>query len=137
MTLPLEIEEPGPAPDEPSGRMRTNYLTTQNPCASMPSATLNLLRKFSSATAAVSSTICASEKCARTRAKSSSPTFWPVMVIASAYVERRLLALVEERAGRGRGDLARSSSSVAPACIPRDALMSIQNGQPLIRATRR
>src|SRR5438128_12516700 len=31
-----------------------NYLSTQNPWASMPSATLNLLRKFSSAIAAVS-----------------------------------------------------------------------------------
>src|SRR3989442_4545749 len=40
-----------------------NYLSTQNPWASMPSATLNLLRKFSSAIAAVSSTICASLKC--------------------------------------------------------------------------
>jgi hypothetical protein len=28
-------------------------------------------------------------------------------------------------------------SSDAPACIPRDALMSIQNGHPLMRATRR
>lgn len=36
------------------------YRSTQNPWASMPRATLNLLRKFSSATAAVSSTTCAS-----------------------------------------------------------------------------
>ena len=39
-----------------------NYLITQNPCASTPSGTLNLLRKFSSATAAVSSTSCGSVK---------------------------------------------------------------------------
>ena len=38
------------------------YFIWQNPCASMPSAVLNLLRKFSSATAAVSSTISASVK---------------------------------------------------------------------------
>lgn len=38
------------------------YLITQNPCASTPSGTLNLLRKFSSATAAVSSTSCGSVK---------------------------------------------------------------------------
>ena len=37
-----------------------SYRRIQNPWASMPSAVLNLLRKFSSATAAVSSTICAS-----------------------------------------------------------------------------
>ena len=33
--------------------------------------------------------------------------------------------------------ISRTLSSSAPACIPRDALMSIQKGQPLIRATRR
>src|SRR5947199_122584 len=49
-----------------------NYLSTQNPWASMPSATLNLLRKFSSAIAAVSSTICASLKWRRSRPWSSS-----------------------------------------------------------------
>ena len=38
------------------------YFIWQNPCASMPSAVLNLLRKFSSATAAVSPTISASVK---------------------------------------------------------------------------
>ena len=37
--------------------MLADYLMTQNPCASIPSATLNFERKFSSATAAVSSTI--------------------------------------------------------------------------------
>ena len=42
--------------------MRANYLITQNPCASTPSGTLNLLRKFSTATAAVSSTSWASVK---------------------------------------------------------------------------
>ena len=41
--------------------MLANYLMTQNPCASMPRATLNFERKFSSAIAAVSSTICGSE----------------------------------------------------------------------------
>ena len=40
----------------------TFYLITQNPCASTPSGTLNLLRKFSTATAAVSSTSWASVK---------------------------------------------------------------------------
>jgi hypothetical protein len=47
------------------GLMQRNYpsrLTWQNPCASIPSAVLNLLRKFSSAMAAVSSTTSASVK---------------------------------------------------------------------------
>src|SRR6185369_9559740 len=38
------------------------YLITQKPCASIPRGTFSLLRKFSSATAAVSSTTCASSK---------------------------------------------------------------------------
>jgi len=52
----------------PLGRARSqtempcNYLSTQKPCASTPSGTLNLLRKFSMATAAVSSTNWASVK---------------------------------------------------------------------------
>src|SRR3972149_6381514 len=58
---------------------------TQKPCDSTPSGTLNLLRKFSSATTAVSSTICASSKWARSRANSSSLARWPVMVMASAH----------------------------------------------------
>src|SRR5262245_34024077 len=45
--------------------MLPNYPITQNPCASTPRGTLNLLRKFSRATAAVSSTICDSLKCER------------------------------------------------------------------------
>src|SRR5207244_6861974 len=56
----------------------------QKPWLSMPRATLNLLRKFSRAAAAVSSTTCASEKCRRASANSSSVTFWPVIVMASA-----------------------------------------------------
>src|SRR5207244_11000383 len=47
---------------------------TQNPCASIPRGTLNLLRKFSRATAAVSSTIWPSSKMVLRRAKSSSLT---------------------------------------------------------------
>ena len=46
---------------------------------------MNFERKFSSATAAVSSTICASLKWLRSRAQSSSVTFSPVIVMRSAY----------------------------------------------------
>src|SRR5215472_1167235 len=48
--------------------------TMQKPCASTPSGTVYLLRKFSSATAAVSSTICASLKCFFSSAKKASST---------------------------------------------------------------
>src|SRR6185503_8265353 len=44
----------------PPVRCNPCYLMRQKPCASIPSGTLNLLRKFSSATAAVSSTTWAS-----------------------------------------------------------------------------
>ncbi len=60
---------------------RLNYArfrSRQNPCDSTPSAGLNLLRKFSSAIAAVSSTICGSLKCCLIRAKRASSTFCPV-----------------------------------------------------------
>ena len=57
-------EDAGQAADESTSVHKpprlTGYLMMQKPCASMPSGTLNLLRKFSSATAAVSSTIWAS-----------------------------------------------------------------------------
>src|SRR5262249_10623459 len=49
--------------------------TMQKPWASMPSDGLNLLRKFSSATAAVSSTIWASVKCCLSSAKKVSSTW--------------------------------------------------------------
>lgn len=48
--------------------------TTQKPCASMPKVGLNLLRKFSKAIAAVSSTICGSVNCFLSSAKNASST---------------------------------------------------------------
>jgi len=45
---------------------------------------LNLLEQFSQATIAVSSTICSSSKCRRSRSNSSSGISCPVCVIASA-----------------------------------------------------
>ena len=57
----------------------------QKPCASMPSGGLNFERKFSMAMAAVSSTICGSVKCFFSSAKKASSTFWPVVVMRSAY----------------------------------------------------
>jgi hypothetical protein len=50
----------------------------------MPSGGLNLLRKFSKAIAAVSSTICASLECCVSRAKNASSTRSPVIVMRSA-----------------------------------------------------
>src|SRR6185503_8976861 len=51
----------GVGPQAPARSMQpVFYLMRQKPCASIPSGTLNLLRKFSSATAAVSSTTWAS-----------------------------------------------------------------------------
>ena len=111
-------------------------MTRQNPCASMPSATLNFERKFSSATAAVSSTICASEKRARTRANSSSVTLRSVKVIAYAY-SSAVFSLSSKRSLVRAVVTSAIFASDAPARIPLDALMSIQNGHPLIRATRR
>ncbi|PYN58624.1 MAG: hypothetical protein DMD94_00415 [Candidatus Rokuibacteriota bacterium] len=113
-----------------------NYLTMQNPCASMPSATLNFERKFSRAAAAVSSTICASEKWVRTRANSASSTRRPVTVIASAYSSAAFSRSLKRSLVSASGTCAILASD-APACIPRDALMSIQKGQPLMSATRR
>ena len=69
MDVPCGRRSPATVRNQPPCRrpsswsmMSSNYLITQNPCASTPSGTLNLLRKFSSATAAVSSTSCGSVK---------------------------------------------------------------------------
>src|SRR3989442_1910995 len=113
-----------------------NYLSTQNPCASMPSAVLNLLRKFSSAIAAVSSTICASLKWRRSRPWSASVTRCPVTVIASAY-SIAAFSLAEKSGLVAAVATCAIFSCDAPACIPRDALTSIQKGHPLMSATRR
>jgi hypothetical protein len=102
----------------------------------MPSAGLSLERKFSSAMAAVSSTICDSVKWPRSRANSSSSTFSPVMVMRSAY-SNASRSIGENSALVRHSGTCRIVSSVAPARIPLDALMSIQNGQPLMSATRR
>ncbi|PYO00080.1 MAG: hypothetical protein DMD91_11245 [Candidatus Rokuibacteriota bacterium] len=82
---------PSVTPVSPAGqtagllrRKPTTYFSMQKPWASMPRATLNLLRKFSRATAAVSSTISASEKWPRARPNSSPDIFSPVIVITSA-----------------------------------------------------
>jgi hypothetical protein len=58
--------------------------TTQKPCASTPRVGLNLLRKFSKAIAAVSSTICASVNCFLSSVKKASSTCWSVWVMRSA-----------------------------------------------------
>ena len=102
----------------------------------MPKATLNFERKFSRAAAAVSSTIWASEKWGRTRANSASSTRRPVTVIASAYSSAAFSRSLKRSLVSASGTCAILSSD-APACIPRDALMSIQKGQPLMSATRR
>src|SRR5262252_7122827 len=73
-------EKPSPAEPEPAARLAQAFpllgdlARTQKPWLSIWSGTLNLLRKFSRATAAVSSTIWASSKCPRSLAKSSSLT---------------------------------------------------------------
>src|SRR5205823_13162904 len=83
--LSPDIELPGAlGPSSADDELTRQRGRTQKPWLSMPRATLNLLRKFSRATAAVSSTTCASEKCRRASANSSSVTFWPVIVMASA-----------------------------------------------------
>jgi hypothetical protein len=92
--------------------------------------------KFSSATAAVSSTTWGSEKCRRTSTNSSSLTFWPVIVIASAYASAARSAGEKWRLVANEA-ISRSLSSDAPSRRPREELMSIQNGQPLMSATRR
>ena len=97
---------------------------------------MSLLRKFSSATAAEKLDHRASSKKDRTRPNSSAETRWPVMVMASAY-SRAARSIGEKRALSRHVGTSRTFSSSAPVCIPRDALMSIQKGQPLIRATRR
>ena len=58
------------------------------------------------------------------------------MVIFSAY-SRASFSIAEKSSLSLQFGTCRILSSVAPACIPRDALMSIQKGQPLMRATRR
>ncbi|MEQ9640294.1 MAG: hypothetical protein RIM84_09745 [Alphaproteobacteria bacterium] len=56
----------------------------QKPCASTCKGALNLLRKFSIAMPAVSSTISGSLNRSRSLANSSSSTLWPVIVTRSA-----------------------------------------------------
>ena len=107
----------------------------QKPCASMPSAGLNLLRKFSIAIAAVNSTSCGSVKCFFNSANKASSTFWPVMVMRSAYSSAArsigLNSLLSRQASTS------PSFSVPPSVsVTRTELMSIQNGQPLMVATR-
>ena len=50
---------------------------------------------------------------------------------------RAARSIGEKRALSRQVGTSRTFSSSAPVCIPRDALMSIQKGQPLISATRR
>ena len=109
--------------------------TMQNPWASMPSAGLNLLRKFSMAIAAVSSTICASVNCVLRRANSASSTLRPVIVMHSAYSSAsRSSALNSVLSRHARTS---PSLSVPPSVsVSLTELMSIQNGQPLSVATR-
>src|SRR5438445_3077811 len=107
-------------PSPRGGSAGPNYLSTQNPCASMPSAVLNLLRKFSSAIAAVSSTSCASLKWRRSRPWSSSVTRCPVTVIASAY-SIAAFSLAEKSGLVAAVATCAIFSCDAPACIPRDA----------------
>jgi hypothetical protein len=107
----------------------------QNPWASMRNAWLNLLRKFSNATCAVSSTISAAEKCSRSDANSPSLVSWPEIVIPSAKartfrssgVKCGLVAYSERCA---------NFSSAIPAACPEAVLMSTQNGHPFREATR-
>jgi hypothetical protein len=107
----------------------------QKPCASIRSGGLNLLRKFSIAIAAVSSTTWASVKRSRSRAKNASSTDCPVVVMRSAYSSAR-------RSDSSNRVLVRQSRisasfSAPPSCsVARTELMSIQKGQPLIVATR-
>ena len=107
----------------------------QKPCASMPSGGLNFERKFSMAMAAVSSTICGSVKCFFSSAKKASSTFWPVVVMRSAYSSAsRSMGLKSLLSRQSRT----SASFSAPPSLSttRAELMSVQNGQPLMVATR-
>jgi len=100
----------------------------------MPRATLNLERKFSSATAASELDDLRLAEMRPHAREEVVADLHPVIVIASAYAsaarsrspKRSLVAT------RHRADLLRGP----PARIPRDAFESIQNGHPLISATR-
>lgn len=107
----------------------------QKPWASMASGGLNLLRKFSMAMAAVSSTTWASVKWARSWSKKAWSTFWSVWVMRSAYSSASRSAGLNSVLVRQ----SRTSASFSdpPSCsVARTELMSIQKGQPLIVATR-
>ena len=107
----------------------------QKPCASILSGGLNLLRKFSIATAAVGSTIWASLKRPRSRSKNASSTDWLVSVMRSAYSSARRSSSLNFALVR-QSRISASFSSPPSCSIARMELMSIQKGQPLIVATR-
>ncbi len=90
---------------------------------------------FSIAIPAVSSTICASSKTLRSASKSASSTRSSVRVMRSAYSSARRSSSLKRSDSR---QVARASILAAPfssSYAPYE-LMSSQNGQPLIAATR-
>ena len=87
-----------------------------------------MLRKFSSATAAVSSTIWLSSRRARRRANSSSLTRWPVIVMASAYSKAARSSGEKCRLSRQVGTSANASgNSVVPGGIEAETRQLMTN----------
>jgi len=107
-----------------------------NPCDGMRNARLNFEDAFSQATISVNSTIVSSSKCIRRRAKRSSDTSRPVIVIASAY-SRAVRSASAKRGEFAYSLIARSFSSATPRALPTAALISCQNSHRFKYATRR
>ena len=132
-----EIEDPGDDPilNEifPKERDAFGFLLNTT---KVQAHTPGIMKAAKQLSAAVSSTSSASPKWARARANSASSTRRSLNVIASAYWSATR-SRSEKRGLVAASVTCRILSSDAPACIPRDALMSIQKGQPLIRDTRR
>ncbi len=107
-----------------------------NPCDGIRNARLNFDDAFSQAMISVNSTIESSSKCLRKRAKRSSETSRPVIVMASAY-SRAVRSASAKKGEFAYSLIAKSFSGGTPSSLPTAALMSCQKGQPLRKATRR
>ncbi len=108
---------------------------TQKPWDAISRVGLNLLRMFSIAIPAVSSTIWASSKVLRSASKSASSTWASVRVMRSAYSRARRSSSPKRSDSRQSASAAIFSAPFSSSYAPYE-LMSSQNGQPLIAATR-